>query len=495
MLVPEIGLTPQTVGRFRRLNVPMAAYHSALTPVQRLQIWQQAHRGELSLIIATRSGIFLPLHRLKAIFIDEEHDTSYKQEERFCYHARDLALWKAKQLGLLVVMGSATPSLESLHRAREGKIELHRLSQRPDGRVLPQIEIVDRRNIDQKKNSENSFITERLEIVLKETVRRGEQALLFLNRRGLSPFVLCPSCGFVPRCEDCDISYTLHVERSSERGSKADPRLVCHYCDKTIRYEPVCTACRQGSLQPQGHGTERLVSDVKRLLPGARVARLDRDASSKGGWHETLEKMRRKEIDVLVGTQLVTKGHDFPELTLVGILDPDSAMNLPDFRSTERTFQTITQVAGRAGRGKKGGRVLLQTFHPADSSLLNALEGNPDAFYEREITHRREAGYPPFRRLIEIRLSATRQEVVRKAIDRLSKRILSLQTGDEPTLLGPAPCLVERVRNRFRWRLLLKCTRYARLQPALAALLDDFASNDLPSTARMTINVDPMETA
>ncbi len=486
ILVPEIGLTPQLLGRFRALGDADAvtAYHSALTPAQRYEIWKGASEGKHRIVIATRSGVFLTMPRLKLIVVDEEHDSSYKQEERFCYHARDLALWRAAEEKIQAVLGSATPSLESLQRVAQGKMTVMRLTARPGGARLPEMRTVDRRRDD------GAIFSRELLAALGDTRARREQALLFVNRRGFAPFVLCPACGHVPECDDCDIALTLH------RSTGGVPLLKCHYCEKSRPYAPLCPACGRDTLAHRGFGTEKVAQEVQKLFPSARVARLDRDSvsgsSAGGGWMEVLERMQKKEIDILVGTQMITKGHDYPHLTLVGILDADVGLHLPDFRAAERTYQILTQVAGRAGRADRPGRVLVQTYRPDHESLVAAVSHDGVAFSKTELGHRLEAGYPPFARLVEIRLAGAKPEAVRRSADSLARRIAKRLSSSE-SLLGPAPCPVERVRGNARWRVLIKTPGYAKLQPKLAAVLDDFTENDLPSTVKMLVNVDPVD--
>lgn len=482
VLVPEIGLTPQAVGRFKSLGEnpdDVAVAHSGLTPAQRHEVWKGAKEGRHRIIIATRSGIFLPMPDLRLIIVDEEHDGSYKQEERFCYHARDLALWRGAHENLLVLLGSATPSLEALQRCSQDKMMRLQLSTRPLGAKLPEVRTIDLRREKDRHPIFSSELLKELEAVLK----KREQALLFVNRRGYAPFVICPECGKVPECKQCDISLTLH---------KNPARLECHYCEASKPYEPICVECGKSTLSLKGFGTEKVAAEVQRLFPSARVARMDRDTSGGARGLDILEKMKRREIDVLVGTQMITKGHDYPHLTLAGILDADVGMHLPDFRAAERTYQILTQVAGRAGRAERPGQVLIQTYHPHHESLVAAVSHDGLEFCRTELSHRSEAGYPPFVRLIEIRLSGSNPATVRKSSEALASKLERVLNADE-SLLGPAPCAVETVRGKSRWRLLVKTAQYARLQPKLAALLDDFAENALPSSLKMLVNVDPQE--
>lgn len=483
VLVPEIGLTPQIVGRFRTLcdrPEAIAVSHSGLTQAQRYEVWKGTREGRHRIVVATRSGVFLPMPDLKLIIVDEEHDSSYKQEERFCYQARDLALWRAAHENLLAVLGSATPSLESLQRCAQGKMTRMPLSTRPSGAKLPHVRAIDLRR---ERDGHSLFSPELLQ-ALEDTLRRREQALLFVNRRGFAPFVICPQCGHVPECRQCAISLTFH--------KTPDPRLKCHYCEESRPYTPVCPSCGKATFTLRGFGTEKVSTEVHRLFPQARVSRMDRDAVGGKGWLEILDRMKRREIDVLVGTQMITKGHDYPHLTLVGILDADVGLHLPDFRAAERTYQILTQVSGRAGRADRPGRVFVQTYRPDHESLVAAVSHDGFLFCQTELEHRREASYPPFSRLIEIRLSGERTEAVRETAGGLA-RLITKRLSSQESLLGPAPCPIETIRGKVRWRVLLKTPQYARLQPKLAALLDDFAENDLPSNVKMLVNVDPVD--
>lgn len=483
ILLPEIGLTPQIVERFAKsLPVDVAVYHSGLNPAQRAREWQRIHRGETRVVVGTRSALFLPLQELRLIVIDEEHDASFKQEERFCYHARDLALWRGQEEKALVVLGSATPSLESLHRARMGKLLYLRLNERPSGATRPAIELIDRRlRPSFTVSNASSFLSAELLQALEVTLKRKEQALIFLNRRGYAPSLICPSCGFSPRCEGCDIALTWH---------KNFGKLLCHYCDRTIPYSSRCPQCQIPSLVPQGGGTEKIEEELQQHFRRARLARLDRDITAKKGWQEILEKMRGREVDILIGTQMITKGHDYPFLTLVGIIDADVALNLPDFRAAERTYQLVLQVAGRAGRKDRPGRVLVQTRHPEHPALRAAQQGSELEFIEAELQQREAAGYPPFRRLIQIRFSG-RQDRVIQAAEKSAVKLAPLSRLME--LLGPAPCPIEKVRGQYRWHLLLKTSQFTKLHPHLTRILEELERGGLPSSVRMLVNVDPVD--
>ncbi len=488
ILVPEIGLTPQTIGRFASLGADVGVYHSRLTPAQRAKVWTDVREGRLSLVIATRSGIFLPFQNLGLIVIDEEHDGSYKQDERFCYHARDLALWRGEREKIRIVLGSATPSLEMVHRIQTGKMVKIAMRERATGSELPRIETIDLR---QTGKSESSIFSPRLLDALDRNLKDKNQSLVFFNRRGFAPFVICRTCGDVPLCAQCDISLTLHKSKNAQGNMETS--LVCHYCDAVHPYVPLCQSCGKDTKHYTGYGTERLEEELRKYFPSARLGRLDRDSAKGQAWIATLEKMKRGEIDILIGTQMVTKGHDYPHLTLVGIVDADAALHLPDFRAAERTFQMVTQVSGRAGRHEKAGTVLIQSYFPDHPSLEFAIRHDDEGFYRRELEERREAGYPPFCRMIEVRLTGKKQmEVIRK-IQSLAERIAKAIPASAAALLGPGPSLIEKVREQYRWRLLLKTASYLKIQPALRRTLDDFRENHLSSALRLLVNVDPVD--
>lgn len=478
VLVPEIALTPQLIGRFQgALHEPVIPYHSGLTQGQRLQAWLKVRSGEARLVIGTRSAVFLPLTRLALIVVDEEHDPSYKQQERFCYHARDLALWRGKEERATVLLGTATPSLESLYRCQKGKLNLLQLNSRPEQTTLPTVQIIDRRL---KENRQ--MLSDPLKKALAETLNRKEQSLLFLNRRGFAPFLICHSCGFIPRCLGCEISLTCH---------KKQGLLLCHYCDQKIPLPSSCPRCHLPTITPEGFGTERIEEELKTLFPRARIARLDRDTSSHDALLKILGAMKKRELDILVGTQTVTKGHDYPYLTLVGIIDADTALNLPDFRASERTFQLLTQVAGRSGRGAREGRVMIQTYHPDHPGLIAAQQQDGSRFIQSEFAHREETNYPPFTRLIRIVLSGSNPTQVKKTAKLVAEKIARLDT--RPHLIGPAPCPLTKIRGKERWHLLIKSHQFTKLHARLQPALDEISRNSLPSGVRMMVDVDPVE--
>ncbi len=478
ILLPEIGLTPQLVDRFTRaLAQPLALYHSGLTAADRDREWLKVARGEVQIAIGTRSSIFLPFRNLQLIVVDEEHDTSFKQDERFCYHARDLALWRGQTEQALVVLGSATPSLESLHRARLGKLQLLELPERPSGIPLPNIQLIDRRS------KASGLFSEELLEMLSENLRRKEQSLVFLNRRGYAPALFCPRCGFSPRCPGCEITLTWH---------KGVGKLLCHYCDHSLPYSVRCPQCQIPSLIAQGTGTERVEEELKSFFQTARIARLDRDITARKGWEQILGKMRARELDILIGTQIIAKGHDYPFITLVGILDADVALHLPDFRASERAYQLVMQVAGRAGRKDRPGKVLVQTYSPEHVALQAVLHGGKD-FLERELRQREAAGYPPYRRLIQVRFSGPRLPVI-SAAERAAQVFKKIGDGKiSLQVLGPAPCPMEKVRGAYRWHLLLKTAQFSQLHPHLTRALSELEQTHIPSSVRLLVNVDPVD--
>ncbi|HVV49597.1 MAG TPA: primosomal protein N', partial [Polyangia bacterium] len=397
VLVPEIALTPQLAARFRaRFGEDVAVLHSALPPRERLAAWRRLRAGEVGIALGARSAVFAPVRALGVVVVDEEHDPSFKQEEGVRYHGRDLALVRAQQAGALAVLGSATPSLESAYNVRRGRFTRLLLPERATPRPLPSVEVVDLRR---HPPGPDGLLSAPLAEALGAALAAGEQSILFLNRRGFSTVLLCRACGEVVRCQNCVVSLTYHRGRS---------RLCCHYCGQTTPVPADCPSCKSPRLERLGTGTERVEAIVRERFPDARVARLDRDTAGGGGrdLDAILRRMQAREIDLLVGTQMVTKGHDFPGVTLVGVLQPDQGMDLPDFRATERTFQLIEQVAGRAGRGERPGRVVIQTYKPDHAAIAAVVAHDYDGFVRHELEERQATDYPPFSRMIALRIDA-----------------------------------------------------------------------------------------
>ena len=482
VLVPEIALTPQLAGRFRaRFGEDVAVLHSALPPGERLAAWRRLRAGEVGIAVGARSAVFAPVQRLGVVVVDEEHDPSFKQEEGVRYHGRDLAVVRAQRAGAVAILGSATPSLETAHNAARGRFTLLPLPGRATARPLPDVEIVDLRR--HPPGPDGLFSSPLAEGIVSALAAR-EQVILFLNRRGFSTVVLCRACGHVVRCDNCSVSMTYH------RGLG---RLVCHYCARTTAVPARCPACQAPKLERLGVGTERVEAVVRERFPDARVARLDRDtAGARGpesegrGLHGVLRRMQAGEIDILVGTQMVTKGHDFAGVTLVGVLQPDQGLNLPDFRAAERTFQLLEQVAGRAGRGDRPGRVVVQTYNPEHPAIDAVRTHDYEGFARAELLLRQEADYPPFSRMVALRLDASD---VARAKEAAADAAMAAQAagGAAVRVRGPAEAPIPRVRGRSRYQVWLSAHERGPLMAAARA----GAGIKLGGDARIVVDVDP----
>jgi primosomal protein N' (replication factor Y) len=483
VLVPEIALTPQLVSRFRaRFGDAIAVLHSELGARERYDAWRALRDGRVTLAIGARSALFAPVRDLGVVVVDEEHDPSFKQEEGFRYHARDMALLRAHRAGALCVLGSATPSLESVELAERGKLVRLRLEARATERSLPPVEIVDLRR-HKSGPSGQRFLTAPLHRALEACLDAGDQAILFLNRRGFSPSVRCETCGEAVECPACSVALTLH------RGVGL---LRCHYCDHAAPPGASCAECGARTLVETGLGTEQLETTLRAVFPGARVGRLDRDTASGRGVEDVIERLRTRAIDILVGTQMVTKGHDIPGVTLVGVIAADQSLAFPDFRAAERTFQLLTQVAGRAGRGAKEGRVILQTFQPEASAVRFAAAHDFAGFAESELPARREHGYPPFGRLVAVRVDAGHETRAREVAARLAavaNRHPEVRAG-RVRVLGPAPAPIERLRGRWRQRVMLLASDRRRLRAVAVELARRIDEGVAP--ARASLDVDPV---
>jgi len=445
-LVPEIALTPRLEEMLRgRFEVPFAIIHSNILPNKRFEQWRAIARGETRLVIGARSAIFAPLRDLRIIIVDEEHDGSYKQEERMRYNARDAAIVRAKMLDAVVVLGSATPSLQTFYNAGQDKYRYLTLPKRVEERPLPSVEIVDIRSAE----GEIPIISSRLRSAMERTLLAGEQVLLFLNRRGFSASTFCPSCGEMFKCPACDVSLTLHLE---------DKSLKCHLCGSTQPQRASCPACGAPRLVSFGAGTERLAREVSALFPKARVERMDSDTTARRSAHtDILRRMGAGEVDILVGTQMIAKGHDFPRITLVGVILADIGMGLPDFRATEKVFQFLMQVAGRSGRGKRVGKVIIQTLNPHHYAIEDVVTHNYHAFYQKEIITRKERGFPPFTRLATITFQSARKESGERKLLEIDRELPALRREFEAVeLLGITPPPVFKVRGAYRWRIVIK---------------------------------------
>ena len=488
VMVPEIALTPQLVSRFRaRFGDALAVLHSGLADADRHAMWTRLRRGEVKVAIGARSALFAPVPDLGLIIVDEEHDSSFKQEEGVRYHARDMALYRAHRLGAPVVLGSATPSLESVELVRRGKlIELTLPGRAFAEATLPAVTLVDlRRN--GAGPSGDRLLSLPLHRAVEKALAAGEQTILFLNRRGFAPSVVCGSCGTVETCKSCSVALTFHRGRGGREGD-----VRCHYCDFLGPLPPVCTSCAAPALELEGLGTEKLEDTVAAAFPTARVARLDRDVAGGAKGEAILARMRAGEIDILVGTQMVTKGHDLPRVTLVGVLNADSALSLPDFRASERGFQLLVQVAGRAGRHDRPGRVLIQTRTPEHPAIQYAAQHDVRGFWARELVDRREVGYPPFSRLALIRIDALDEEVAREVGNRLAAlaRTAPDALARRVEVLGPSAAPLARLRGRFRFRVMLRAAERGPLRAVIVAVRAGMERVD--RKVRVVVDVDPV---
>ena len=462
-LVPEIALTEQ-LKLFFEHHFPDALeiLHSKLSNKDRFEAWLRIRSGEKRVILGVRSAVFAPAKNLGLLILDEEQESSYKQDQSPRYHAREVAQWRARDLNVMFLMGTATPTLETMHRAREGEVELLELSKRVDGRAMPEVNI-----IDLKRASEISkkfvIISTRLQNAIQEALDERSGILLMLNRRGFSTHVQCTQCGEVLYCPHCAVSLTFH---------QAEGEALCHYCNFHKEIPKLCGKCRSPILKFSGIGTEKVESEVARLFPGARIARLDADAARKRGSHELiLKQFRSHGVDILVGTQMIAKGFDFQHVSLVGIINADTGLLLPDFRSSERTFQLLTQMAGRTGRGKGKGTVLIQTYSPNHYSIQFASQHNYMGFFREEIERRRQLKYPPFAKLINVMLRGKKEIFVWEQAQQF-RQLLQEGIGTEQIeILGPAPLPLYRLRGQFRWHVMLRATKLEEMaKPVRAAL-------------------------
>jgi primosomal protein N' (replication factor Y) len=486
LLVPEIVLTPQTVSRLRQaIDEPVALFHSALSEGERYDTWRKVRSGDYRVVVGARSAVFSPVENLGLIVIDEEHEMSYKQEESPRYHAREVALERAGRTGSVVILGSATPSLESYWKARRGTYSYMEMPHRYLSRPVPKISIVDMRKEQRWKGS--WFISEVLGKKLTERQQRGEQSILFLNRRGHSTFLQCLLCGWVAKCRQCDISITYHRSGNS---------LVCHYCNETESVHDYCPSCQGNKLRLRGLGTEKVEEEIRNSFPGIRITRMDMDSTSTKGAHQRiLEKLLRGETDVLLGTQMVTKGLDFPGITLVGVISSDISLHIPDLRSAERTYQLLAQVAGRSGREGGGGEVVLQTFIP-DNRILQAVKRlDYTGFVGEELRERSETSYPPYFSLTNVMAVGRRRErvvdVIHRAAGMLSESIKDHAEQDGAFVVGPAPGIVERIRNEYRWHLLFKMRTDVDPEPYIRELKEKIR-NMVGRDVQLFIDRDPV---
>lgn len=480
MLVPEISLTPQTVARFKaRFKEKIAVLHSRLLGSRRALEWERIASGEAQIVVGVRSAIFAPVKNLGLVVVDEEHETSYKQDGVPRYNARETAIKRSEISGAVVILGSATPSLESFYAARNGRYKLIELSERIDSRLLPEVEIVDMRD-ELSRRKKMSIFSQPLKMWIEKDISEGKQIILFLNRRGFSTFISCRKCGYVLGCKRCNVSLTYHFHAK---------KLNCHHCNYKMDAPNVCPQCNSAYVKYWGIGTEKVESEVHRLFPNARIARMDTDATRKRGTHEkVLTMFKEHKIDILVGTQMIAKGLDFPKVTLVGIVSADTALNIPDFRAGERTFNLLTQVAGRAGRGDLGGRVIIQTYTPGHYAIQAAKNHDYNSFYGKEISFRKELNLPPFCHMTVLTLRGKKDETVLKVSESLRDKLIQKDKAKKVEVLPPAPAPISRMKGMYRWNIYLKSDESRDMTSLIRKVMK---GRNREAGVTVTVDVDP----
>lgn len=481
MLVPEISLTPQMTLRFKeRFGNLVAVLHSGLSAGEKYDEWRKIQRGEVKVVVGARSAIFAPFRNLGLIILDEEHESSYKQDDSPRYHARDMAIWRSQYHNCPVILGSATPSLESYARAQKGVYELLVLEQRAKNQPLPEVQIVDMR--EELRSGNRSMFSIPLAEAIRERLERKEQIVLFLNKRGYSSFVLCRDCGTVMQCPNCDISLTYH--RSTEM-------MKCHYCGYDEPVPHTCPECESEHIRFFGTGTQKVEEELARLVPEARVLRMDVDTTRNKGAHEKiLSAFGEGKADILLGTQMIAKGLDFPNITLVGVLSADTTLHLPDFRAAEKTYQLLTQVSGRAGRDVLPGTVIVQSYTPEHYAITLAKDQLYDPFYAREMAMRRASGYPPYYYVVNIQF--THEDLMTAAAyAEQSVRYLKEQLSSNTLIIGPSASLIARVNNRYRYQCLIKYKKEPKLAEVMQQLIKIYRSEWIKKGATLAIDMNP----
>lgn len=481
VLVPEISLTPQMVDRFiaRFGQEKIAVLHSKLSIGERYDQWNKIKKGECKIVIGARSAIFAPIQNLGLIIIDEEHDSSYKSETNPRYNAKELATFITKQNKIPLLLGSATPDMGTYYKALNGKIELLQLTKRANESALPDVEIVDLRQ--ELANGNRSILSTKLYSAIEENLKNKKQTILFLNRRGYSTFVMCRDCGHTVQCKNCNITMTYH-----SKGNK----LKCHYCGHEQKNVTECPECKSKNIKYFGTGTQKLEQEINKLFPNASTIRMDIDTVSKKNSHEQiLNQFKNENIDILIGTQMVVKGHHFPNVTLVGVIAADSSIYSEDYRANERTFQILTQVAGRAGRENLAGKVIIQTYNPDNFAIECSKQQNYDMFYETEIELRKQLKYPPFCDIISIGLTDTDEKKIKQVSDKIYKNLFSIiKKYKLPiNLYKPLPCPIDKIKNRYRWRIILKGKLSNRLIDVINMAIDNVNSK----TTRIVVDTNP----
>ena len=462
VLVPEISLTPQMVDRFlARFGDTVAVLHSKLSVGERYDEWQKIVKGEAKIVIGARSAIFAPVKNLGIIIIDEEHDISYKSDSTPRYNAKDLAKYLAEKAESPLVLGSATPDIVTMQQAKEREIALHVLTKRATNTNLPDVEIVDLRN--ELASGNRSMLSFKLQNEIENNLKNKKQTILFLNRRGYSTFVMCRECGYVAKCKHCNISLTYHMSEN---------KLKCHYCGFEMPVVKECPECNSKKVKYFGTGTQKLEEEIKKMYPEASTIRMDIDTVSKKNSHEEiLNKFKNENIDILIGTQMVVKGHHFPNVTLVGVITADGSLNLEDYRAVERTFQTLVQVSGRAGREEKG-KVIIQTYNPDHYAIIDSQKQDYDLFYNQEVNLRKMLNYPPFCDIIMVRFSGKNLSEIQKVSNLVYKNISAIK-NDNFTIYKPVPSPIDKIKNKYRWRIIIKCKLTSRIIDTINFALSD----------------------
>ena len=478
ILVPEISLTPQlSMTFYKRFGDDVALLHSGLSDGERFDQWYRLKEGKARIALGTRSAIYAPLTNIGIIIVDEEHDSSFKQDTNVRYHGRDVALMRAKHANIPCVLGSATPSIETYHWAQTGRYQMLTLKKRATASTLPHVDVIDLKRFYPNKES---MITAPLDNAIRGVLKEKGQVILLLNRRGFSTFILCSECGYVDTCPDCCVSLTYHQHRD---------QTICHYCDYACTPKTYCDSCNKNTMIRKGIGTEKLMEGVTKQYPDATIERLDKDSSKGTKLHDILNKFQQGTIDILVGTQIVAKGHDFPNVLLAAVLCADMGLSLPDFRATERVVQLLTQISGRSGRSQRGGNVMLQTYNPQSSWIQAVKQQNYESFFHEEINERKQHLYPPFSHLILIRIEGDNEQLVQTKVRLLNKKaILLKKTLNTVLILGPSEAPLRKLRGKTRWHLWLRCPTRPPLHHFAHALIDKETQKGLS----VYMDVDPV---
>lgn len=479
VLVPEISLTPQTVERFvSRFGDRVAVIHSKLTPAKKFLEWKKIKESRAQIVVGARSAIFSPMDNLGVIIVDEEHETTYKQDDVPRYHARDVAEERARLNSCPLILGSATPSLESYYKAKRGDYKLIKMTKRIEERLLPKVKIVDMR-MELATRKKIAIFSKVLLDAIERTLQNKKQAIIFLNRRGFSTFINCKHCGLVLKCKRCETVMVYHFE---------EKKLICHYCNYRTEPPDICPKCRSSYIRYFGLGTERVESEISHNFPHLHIARMDSDTTAKAGSHDRiLGQFKTGDVSLLVGTQMIAKGLDFPQVTLVGVVSADVTLNIPDFRSSERTFNLLTQVGGRAGRGADGGEVIIQTYAPSHYAILAAAKHDYEKFYQEEIVARKELLFPPFINLVKITVRARNDDLASRVATELAESIK--KNSDDVKVAGPAPAPISRIRGYFRYNILLKGKERLVMCELLKKVLGGFRK---PHGVLIAVDVDPV---